>query len=260
RADAARVEPAPRSGGPALSVVARAPAPEPAAREAAPAIEPAPEPPPDDAPPNDAPPDDAPPGPEPPPLESDARDVGDAGPPPALDGEPAGEASGDGADETVPVPPDFRALVRLFERRGDPQVHAALYNNVHLVRYEPGRLEYRPDEFAPAKLAQKIGASLQEWTGRRWMISISDAVGEPPLKTQDKAAVDDHPVVKAVLARFPGAKITSVHDAEPEEGPLIAPAEPVLADPDREDDMDGPDGYPGDPDGPEAMPFDPDED
>ena len=129
------------------------------------------------------------------------------------------DVTGPKADALIPAPADFRALVALFEERGDPRTHSDLYLNVHLVRYEPGRLEIRTRPEAPKALAAQISEALGEWTGRRWVISVSDAAGEPTLREQDRAADDralaqaaEHPTVRAVLESFPGARIEAVHD------------------------------------------------
>ena len=59
---------------------------------------------------------------------------------------------------------------------------------------------------------------LQEWTGERWMIALSEGGGEPTLEEQDRAAQEaadraamDHPLVRQVLDAFPGARVRKVH-------------------------------------------------
>ena len=138
--------------------------------------------------------------------------------------------------EHVPVPPDFRGLVALFEQRGDLRTHSDLYLNVELVRYEPGRLEIGTRPEAPKGLAAQVAAALGAWTGRRWVVTVSNEPGEPTLREQDRAAEDralaeaaEHPTVRAVLEQFPGARIEAVHEL-PE-----APADPAPADPVEEE-------------------------
>ena len=121
--------------------------------------------------------------------------------------------------DLVPAPSEFRGLVALFEERGDPRTHSDLYLNAHLVRYEPGRLEFRLRPEAPSALASQVAAALGEWTGRRWVISVSQDPGEPTLREQDRVAEDralaeaaEHPTVRAVMETFPGARIEAVHD------------------------------------------------
>ncbi len=126
----------------------------------------------------------------------------------------------------APNPESFAAVVTLLGERREAILQAHLKNNVHLVRFEPGRLEIRPDEHAPRNLANRLGALLSDWTGRRWVVAISSEPGEPTLAEQEAAAdrreraeVTAHPLVQAVMAAFPGATIEAIRD-------LSAPVEP----------------------------------
>jgi DNA polymerase-3 subunit gamma/tau len=118
-----------------------------------------------------------------------------------------------------PEPQSFADIVALVAERREAILQAHLLNNVHLVRFEPGRLEIRPTEHAPRDLANRLGAHLSEWTGRRWVVAISGEPGEPTLgeqaaaaKARERAEVDAHPLVQAALAAFPGATIAAVRD------------------------------------------------
>ena len=60
---------------------------------------------------------------------------------------------------------------------------------------------------------------LQDWSGRRWMVVLSRAEGAPSLREQAEAkrrerehGVAQHPLVRSVLERFPGAEIVAVRD------------------------------------------------
>ena len=113
--------------------------------------------------------------------------------------------------------PDFAAVVALAGERRDPLLKGWLINFVHLVHFEPGRIEFRPAEGAPAELAARLSERLKDWTQQRWVVSISREAGAPTLKQgsdSDKATkraeVEAHPLVQAVLHSFPGAAIRSV--------------------------------------------------
>jgi len=112
----------------------------------------------------------------------------------------------------------FEALVALVEAR-EPILGAHLRNNVHLVRFEPGRLEFRPTEHALANLAPRLTTHLSEWTGRRWAISVSNEAGDQTLAVRSKreaadrlAEASDLPLVKALLQSFPGAVVENVRE------------------------------------------------
>ena len=117
------------------------------------------------------------------------------------------------------LPADFTAAVELFANKGEMQLYSQLRGEAHLVAFELGRIELRPTEAAPPNLANRAGALLTEWTGTRWVVSISAAVGAATLKQQeadaDAALKEDaaqNPVVQAVLESFPGAEITAIKD------------------------------------------------
>jgi DNA polymerase-3 subunit gamma/tau len=128
-------------------------------------------------------------------------------------------------DETVPAKPDpasFVEVVALAEALREALLHSALRNNVHLVHFEPGRIEFKPDEHAPRDLANELSRVLNEATDRRWVVTVSSEAGAQTLRQQAEAAdavaharAQDHPLVKAALDTFPGARITSVRPLAP---------------------------------------------
>ena len=143
-----------------------------------------------------------------------AGDPGSAGAPRmALAAEPASTPG------LAPIPQSFAEVVTLFDQKREAVLRSHLFANVHLVRFEPGRIELRPTEGAPRDLANRLGKLLGEWTGERWVVSVSQGEGEPTLKEQ-AAARDEglrheaaaHPLVRAVLETFPGARIEAVRE------------------------------------------------
>jgi DNA polymerase-3 subunit gamma/tau len=120
---------------------------------------------------------------------------------------------------TEPMPQSFDDVVALFDKHREPVLRAHLVTNLHLVHFEPGRIEFRPAPAAPRDLANRLGQLLGEWTGRRWLVAISEAEGEPTLRqrqerreTELRNGVVTHPLVQAVLTTFPGAAITAVRE------------------------------------------------
>jgi DNA polymerase-3 subunit gamma/tau len=118
-----------------------------------------------------------------------------------------------------PPPRSFAEVVALFDRQREMLLRSHLVSNVHLVSFEPGRIEFRPTEAAPRDLANRLGQLLGEWTGMRWVIAVSQAAGAPTLAQQEaeresllRNEVVAHPLVRAVLEAFPGATIASVRD------------------------------------------------
>ncbi|WP_338665655.1 DNA polymerase III subunit gamma/tau [Pararoseomonas sp. SCSIO 73927] len=147
--------------------------------------------------------------------------------------------------EAAPLarPTTFREVAALASGRR-PKLHAHLVHTVHLVRFAEGRIELRMLPDAPRDLPGQLSALLQEMTGARWTVSLSNAEGEPTLASQRRAADEarlevarSHPLVLAVMETFPGAQIRDVRDANLDDyglpPPEAAPAEEpevVLAD------------------------------
>jgi DNA polymerase III subunit gamma/tau len=126
-----------------------------------------------------------------------------------------------------PMPQSFAEVIALFDKRREALLRSHLWSDVHLVHFEPGRIEVRPASSAPRDLTNRLGQLLSEWTGSRWLIAVSEAEGEPSLREQEEGRqrdlrneVTSHPLVQAVLETFPGATIAAVRErfaaAEPE--------------------------------------------
>ena len=104
-----------------------------------------------------------------------------------------------------------------ISRASDPRLKALMRGFVRLVRLEPGRLEINLPPDAPKTLVGDLQKRLEEWTEIRWMVILSREEGAPTLveventtrETRLRDARQD-PDVAAILARFPGAKITDV--------------------------------------------------
>ncbi len=145
------------------------------------------------------------------------------------------------AEPTAQLPTSFVAMVELLERNREARLAGELRTAVHLVRYEPGRVEFRLNDRADGTLANRLGPALAKLTGARWAISLSSEPGDPTLAEQASSAAEarrrqaaEHPLVKAALAAFPGAKIVDVTGG----APAAAVAEQPMPDPDADGDMD----------------------
>ncbi|MEX2615371.1 MAG: DNA polymerase III subunit gamma/tau [Alphaproteobacteria bacterium] len=116
-------------------------------------------------------------------------------------------------------PQSYDEVVSLFDEKREGILTAHLRQDVHLVHFSPGRIEFRPGPHAPKDLANRMGHFLSDWTGERWIVSISDAEGAPTLSEQRDAAeaarfaeANSNPLVTAVKEAFPGARVIKVVD------------------------------------------------
>ena len=144
----------------------------------------------------------------------------------------------------------FRDVVALVKEQREAMLHAHLLHSTHLVRFAPPVIELRTQPEAPRDLAPKLAALLSEATGVRWTIALSTAQGEATLAEQGNSAdatrreeAADHPLIRAIMAAFPGARIDSVHDSNADDYglpstlpvmPLGEPEMPDFAPPDAE--------------------------
>jgi DNA polymerase III subunit gamma/tau len=136
----------------------------------------------------------------------------------ALAPSPAETAPGP-ATPALARPQSFLEVIELFDRNREAVLRSNLYSNVHLVRFEPGRIEFRPTAGAPPNLANRLGQLLGEWTGARWVVTVSREEGQPTLREQAelrlavlRSEAAEHPLVRAVLETFPGATIEAVRE------------------------------------------------
>ncbi|MFN3672354.1 MAG: DNA polymerase III subunit gamma/tau, partial [Bosea sp. (in: a-proteobacteria)] len=145
-------------------------------------------------------------------------------------------------------------VVALASQNRDITLKLALERDVRPVRFEPGRIEFSLTPGAPRHLATDLSRKLKDWTGQTWMVAVVTAEGGATLREQAEALkgrresdAASHPAVRAVLERFPGARIVDVRDpraAEPEAAPTADPDDAYLSDgeplfDDSEPDFDG---------------------
>jgi len=117
----------------------------------------------------------------------------------------------------------FPELVALAGEKRDLLTKAALEADVRLVRIEDGRLELALERSAARTLINDLSRKLEQWTGRRWTVIVSNEAGQPTLRSQNEVernqrerAAESDPRVKEVLARFPGARVVEVRKLAPE--------------------------------------------
>jgi DNA polymerase III subunit gamma/tau len=111
----------------------------------------------------------------------------------------------------------FEDVVALAGEKRDLQTKLALEQFVRPVSIQEGRLEISLIEGAPHGIAHSLSAKLLEWTGKRWLVVLSPQPGGPTIKETQEASqnalaqdVRKHPLVEAVLQRFPGSEIVAV--------------------------------------------------
>ena len=115
----------------------------------------------------------------------------------------------------------FEDVVELIRARRDVKLLVEVETGVRLARYQPGRIEFEPAPGAASDLAARLGSRLQAWTGARWAVSVVGGGGAPSIaeaRHADRAALEAearrHPLVQAVFAAFPEARIADIRSRE----------------------------------------------
>ena len=142
----------------------------------------------------------------------------------------------------------FEDVVAMAGEQREVVLKRALERDVHLVRFEEGHIEFSLAEGASRTVANDLSRALQQWTGQRWMVAVSSDAGAQTLhhqaesaERQRKEGAANHPLVQAVLAKFPGAQIVNVVDRSEKTAEDTPQALDPLGldglDPDSDDDL-----------------------
>ncbi len=122
---------------------------------------------------------------------------------------------------------EFSDVIALIRARRDLRLLIEIENGVRLAHYAPGRIEFEPTAEAEPDLASRLSQKLRDWTGARWGVAVVGSGGGATLAEERDAArmslraeAAAHPLVKALLAAFPGAEIK---DVRPPQAPLDEP-------------------------------------
>ncbi len=114
--------------------------------------------------------------------------------------------------------PDFESVIELIRRMRDMKLLLDVEDHLRLARYAPGRIEFQPTDDAPRDLAQRLAERLRGWTGgQRWAVTVVSDGGQPTIsekraahEAEARSRAMENPVVQAIFATFPGAKITNI--------------------------------------------------
>lgn len=143
-------------------------------------------------------------------------------------------------------------LVALSESKRDSLMTVSIRRYLRLVKLVPGRLEVALTPEAPRTLITDLTRKLHDWTGRRWVVTISNGEAKPTLDEVATARrntllldAESDPEVAAILASFPGAKVVDVRlrgdaEAAAEEAALVSDVveDDILVDPSELSDDD----------------------
>ena len=134
----------------------------------------------------------------------------------------------------------FDQIVALIREKRDVQLLVEVETTLRLARFSPGRIEFQPTAHAAPDLASRLSQRLAGWTGARWAVSVVNEGGAATIteaRDKDRLQAEDEagniPLVQAVMAAFPGAKIIEIRTPE-----AMAASAAVEALPAMDDDFD----------------------
>lgn len=119
--------------------------------------------------------------------------------------------------KTQPKLSSFADVVAYAYKQNEMILAFNLENYASIVRFEFGCIEFYPLEKAPLNLANELAEKLNEWTGKRWLVSVVNKPGGMTLAQEAKKNEENlrkkmsvHPLVSAIIKTFPGAHLESV--------------------------------------------------
>ena len=131
---------------------------------------------------------------------------------PRVADDPVAQADAAQAAPTLSIN-SFEQLIALAQEKRDISVKMALERDVRLVRCEDGQLEVALEATAPRTFVHDLSRKLTAWTGKRWIVVVSQEQGAATLRSQQDArqaelerSVEDDPLVQAVLGVSPARR------------------------------------------------------
>jgi DNA polymerase-3 subunit gamma/tau len=125
------------------------------------------------------------------------------------------------SDQALARYPTFEHVLELIRVNRDVKLLVEVEGAVRLAAYQPGRIEFTPAENAAPDLAARLSTALQRWTGNRWVVTVGNtATTQTVVEKRDAAKLAReaealaHPMVQAVIAAFPKAKIDHIRTPE----------------------------------------------
>lgn len=133
---------------------------------------------------------------------------------------PASQAAASApAQPAAVLPADFGALVALLWHKGKNIVADEIEHLVRPVRYAPPELDFQPVRPMGREQIDSFKQAIDEATGARWRLSVTEGTAEPTLTERReaeeqaaRAAILDTPVVQAAMQAFPDAELLPPED------------------------------------------------
>ena len=131
--------------------------------------------------------------------------------------EPAITAPAPAAPDLMPAPENMTQLAQIFEDHGELKLAAYLKTRIRPVQLDAGRFEFSTDKPLDESTPGQIAYLLSEWTGMRWIVSMTSQSGSDTLNEidqQKQQALEDRlnadPMMQMARDTFPKAEIHKI--------------------------------------------------
>ena len=117
--------------------------------------------------------------------------------------------------------PSFSDLIKFAEEKKEIQLKYDLERNVKLVSFNKGKIDISFNEKLNKNFIKNLTEKLLQWTGERWIISLSKnveakSIYEKNLENQNQI-IDEFKkskIAKDLETAFPDAKLTEIKEEE----------------------------------------------
>ena len=121
----------------------------------------------------------------------------------------------------------FEELISLVEKNKEIELKFDLERNVRLVKFSEGKIDIEFNEKLSKNFIKNLTSRLLEWTGNRWIITLSKSKGDQTIyekKNEVKKMLFEDAkkteIYKKVMELFPNAELTNVEEAGEKEGDI----------------------------------------
>ena len=115
----------------------------------------------------------------------------------------------------------FNDLLKICTSKKEMKLKYELEKNVYLVSFENQRMEISFHENLDKEFIKILSSKLYEWTGNRWIITLSKKKGEPSIKENEINLKKDllekakkEPIYKNFLEIFPDGELIDIETVE----------------------------------------------
>ncbi len=112
----------------------------------------------------------------------------------------------------------FEDLIEICSKKKEIKLKYELEKNVNLVKFEKNRVEISFNESLDKDFVKDLSSKLFEWTGERWIITLSKLKGQISVKDKEKDVkkqlideVKNSEIFKSVKDKFPDAELIDVY-------------------------------------------------